>query len=257
MKTLPRCHLDLERLVVFLVDDPVQVAAAVVPVLHAAGFAVAAELLEVQVVDDHRFDVRIAFGGDGIAGELDVGRREDPRLGVVDVGVLDERQVARAAGDRHVQMVLDAAGLGAMPDAQVAVSRVGVERHEDDLRPLLRGDAGQLGELDVVADLNRDPAAVGIEHLHPVARADAPPLAFAGRDVDLVLLADRAVAPKEVGDVVQRVVFDHELRTADDVDVVLDRHLGEELQVLRRELGQLAGRHARARGLPRRTAAGS
>ena len=61
----------------------------------------ATELFKIEVVDDDRFDVGIAFGGNGVAGEFDVGRREDARLGVVDVGVLDERQIARTTGDGH------------------------------------------------------------------------------------------------------------------------------------------------------------
>ncbi len=43
-------------------------------------------------------------------------------------------------------------------------------------------------------------------------------------------------------------MFDHELRSADHVDVVLDRHLGKEFQILRRELGQLSGGLAGLRG---------
>ncbi len=116
----------------------------------------AAQLFEVEVVDDHRFDVRIAFGGHGIASKLGVRGRKDSRLGVVNVGVLDERQIAGAAGDRHVQDGSRCSVLGAVANPQIAVSRVGVERHKDNLRALLGGDPRQFGELDVVANLNRD-----------------------------------------------------------------------------------------------------
>ena len=75
----------------------VEIPPAVVPVLDRAALPVAAEHLHVDVVDDHHLHVGRRFGGHGVAGELDVGRREDSRLGVVDVGVLDERQVPRAA----------------------------------------------------------------------------------------------------------------------------------------------------------------
>ena len=61
----------------------------------------------------------------------------------MDVGVLDEWQVARAAGDHGVDVVLDAARLGARANAQVAVAVVGVERNEQDLGALRRGDARQ------------------------------------------------------------------------------------------------------------------
>jgi hypothetical protein len=58
--------------------------------------------------------------------------------------------------------------------------------------------------------------------------------------VQLVLLVDAAVAVEQVRDVVEALVLHREVRAADDVDVVLQGELREELQVLRRELGQPA-----------------
>ena len=62
------------------------------------------------------------------------------------------------------------------------------------MRAALDGDARQLGELDVVADLDGDLALVGVENLDAVAPLDAPPVALGRRDVQLVLLAEGAVA---------------------------------------------------------------
>ncbi len=129
----------------------------------------------------------------------------------MNVRVFDEGQVARAAGNRDVHVVLDTSGLGTMPDTQIAVPRVRIERHEDDLRPLLSSDPRRFWKLDVVADLDRDLAAVGVEDLYPVARGDAPPFALAGRDMQLVLLTDRTIAAEEIRNVVQRSLFDHEV----------------------------------------------
>ena len=56
-----------------------------------------------------------------------------PGLGVVNIGVLDKRQIAGTAGNSDVQMVLDAPRLGTMPDPQIPVPGVGVERNEHDL----------------------------------------------------------------------------------------------------------------------------
>lgn len=85
----------LVRFAVLLVDDLVDVAAAVVPVLHAAtAVPVDPQHLHVDVVNDERFDIGGALGGDGIAGEFRIGRGEDGRLCVVNVGVLNKRQVA-------------------------------------------------------------------------------------------------------------------------------------------------------------------
>ncbi len=85
---------------------------------------------------------------------------------VVDIGVLDLRQVAGAARHHHEQVVFDGAGLGAMADAEIRRAIVRVVRAEQDLRALARGDARELGELDVVADVDGDTAAVGVEDLH-------------------------------------------------------------------------------------------
>ena len=170
-----------------------------------------AKLLEIQIVNDDGFDIRIAFGSHRVAGELDVGRRKNSRLGVMDVGVFDKRQIARAAGDRHVQVVLDTPGLGAMPNPQVAVPGIGIERHKDDLRSLLRGDSSQFGKLDVVADLNRDATAIGVEHLDSVAGLTPHHFRSLGVMWILYCLPIEPSRRNRYDDVVKRVVFDHEL----------------------------------------------
>ncbi len=60
-------------------------------------------------MDNHRFHIRIALRGRRIPRKLGVRRGVDTRLGVVNVGVLHERQVARTAGNRHVHVIFDAA----------------------------------------------------------------------------------------------------------------------------------------------------
>ncbi len=204
----------------------------------------AAELFEVEIVDNHGFDVRVAFGGYGIPSKFRVSRCENAGLGVMDVGVFDKGQVTRATRDGHIEVILDTPRLSAVSDSEIAMSRVSIEGHEDDLRSLLCGDPRQLWEFDVVTNLNRDAAAIGVKNFHALTRADAPPFALAGRNVDLVLLTNRTATLEQVRDVVERVVLDHKLRPADDVQVVLDGHFTEELQVLRRELRQLSCRHA-------------
>ena len=105
-----------------------------------------------------------------------VRRREDARLGVMNAEAFDVGQVADAAGDGDVDVVLDAAGLGTVADAQVGVALIGAERHEDDLGPALDGDARHLRKFDVVADGDGDLALVGVEHLDAMAPLDAPPV---------------------------------------------------------------------------------
>src|SRR3546814_3808559 len=53
------------------------------------------------------------LGGNGVGWKRVVGGGEDRRLGVLDVHVLDLRQVADAAGDDDVAFVLDSSRLGA------------------------------------------------------------------------------------------------------------------------------------------------
>ncbi len=69
--------LDLVVLAVFPVHDLVQVPSAIVPVLHRALLPMMMQQIHVEVVDDHRFDVRVALSRDGIAGELHIGRCVD------------------------------------------------------------------------------------------------------------------------------------------------------------------------------------
>ena len=112
--------------------------------------------------------------------------------------------------------------------------------------PFWGRDSHQLGEFNVVADQDRDDAAVRVEDVDLPARRDAPPLPLARGDVNLVLLAERTVAAEQVGDVVQVALLDDELRPADDVDVELDRELGEQVEVLGSELREATGCLARA-----------
>ncbi len=109
-------------------------------------------------------------------------------------------------------------------------------------------DSGEFREFDVITNLNGDDATVGVKHFDAISRADTPPLAFAGGDVNLVLFADRTIATKQIGDVVQRVVLDHELRAADDVNVILDGHFGKEVKILRGEFCQASGSRPTTRG---------
>ena len=60
-------------------------------------------------------------------------------------------------------------------------------------------------------------------------------------DLRPFLGCDAPIPAEEVGDVVEHLVLHHEGGAADDIHVVLDRHLGEKLQVLGRELGELPG----------------
>src|SRR4029077_675842 len=115
--------------------------------------------------------------------ERNVGRREDARLSVVNAQALDVRQIADAAGDGDVNVIFDAASLGAIAHPQIRVALVGAERHEYDLCAALYSNSRHFGEFNVVTHLDRDFAFVRIEHFDAVAALDAPPVFLGRRDV--------------------------------------------------------------------------
>ena len=199
-------------------------------------------------MDDHGLDVRRGLTGDAVALEGDVAGREDAALGPVDVRALHEGEVAGGAAEDRVHVVLDAAGVGAGADPDVSRADVGVVGHQQDLGALLLGQPRELRELHVVTDGHGHRAAVGLEDVHVLAAGDTPPLLLGGRDVDLVLLVQPPIPVEEVGDVVEDVVLDGQVGPAEDVDVVLDRHPREELEVLGRVLVEGSRRHAGATG---------
>ena len=86
--------LNLVNTSILIVNNVVQVLATVIPILHRSGIAVTSQLFEVQIVNDHGFDIRIALGGYGVTRKFEIGWRKNPGLGVVDVSIFDEGQIA-------------------------------------------------------------------------------------------------------------------------------------------------------------------
>ena len=107
---------DLHPVYIVFVVHSIDVDSPVVPVPSSPTGLVLGQKPQIQVVEDHRLDVRAALRGDCVSAEGEVRRREDARLGIVDVGVVDERQVADTTRDSGVDVVLDAPGLCAVPD---------------------------------------------------------------------------------------------------------------------------------------------
>ncbi len=97
-----------------------------------------------------------------------------------------------------------------MTDSQIAVSRIRVERDEDDPCTFLSNNSHQFRKLDVVADQNGDRTAVGIEDTDFSPGGHAPPFTLAGCDVYLFLPLQSSITPKQIRNVVQAFVFDHE-----------------------------------------------
>ena len=138
----------------------IQIGPPVFPIQHAAGLAMLLEQFQVEVFEDHHFDVGRAFGSDGIPLEGNIGRREHGGLRVVQSHGRHVGQIADAPGNGDIDVVFDAPRLGAIAHPQVGVPFVRAKRHEDDLRALLGGDARQLREFNVITNLDGDLAFV-------------------------------------------------------------------------------------------------
>jgi hypothetical protein len=120
----------------------------------------------------------------------------------MNIEVLDGRQVAHAARDHYIYPVLDTTCVRAVADPHVRPALVRIEWNEYYIGPFTHCNAGKFRKFNVIAYQDRDLPFVGVEDLHFAARFDAPPSAFARRDVDLVLFADRTVASEKKRDVV-------------------------------------------------------
>src|SRR5205085_28627 len=155
-----------------------------------------------------RLNIRSTFSRNRIPFEWYIRRRENTRLSVMKTQALHIRKIADAAGDRHVDMIFDATRLSAITDAQIRIPFVRTERHKHNLRAPLNRDARNLRELNVIANLNRDPSAIRIEHFYLIARLNAPRCPLRRSNMQLVLLPQRAIAPEQICDVVQDAVFD-------------------------------------------------
>ena len=69
------------------------------------------EQLQVEILENERLDIGRAFGSDRVALERNVRGGEDSRLGVVDAEAFDVGQIADAAGNGDIDVILNAAGL--------------------------------------------------------------------------------------------------------------------------------------------------
>ena len=154
---------------------------------HAAVGVQLAEQIQVDIRDEDHLRIGRRLGAFAVGREGKVARREDSRLGILDIHVVHAGQVADAAGDRHEALVLDGPCLCADPHARITVLRIGEEGHEEDLHALIGHDARQFGELHVVADQHADARTVRVKGLHHAAAAQTPAFDLVGRNVHLLV----------------------------------------------------------------------
>ena len=215
----------------------------VAQVAHAPVGMQFVEQVEIHVGDENHLGIRRRLGAFSVGWEGEVAGREDSGLGILDVHVVHAGQVSDAAGDDYEAFVLDGACLGTDADAGVAVLRVGQEGDEEDLHPLVGHEAGEFGELDVVANQDTDFGAVCLERLHHLASAEAPTLDLVRRNVDFLVHLVRPVAAAKEADVVERaVVLQVRHTSGDDVDVIADSEVEEAVAHFLGVLSQAADR---------------
>ena len=217
----------------FLHFHLVKIAAAIFQIAHAAIGVQLVQQIQIDIRNQYHLRVGRGLGALAVRGEGEVARREDTRLGILNVHVVYTRQVADTTRNDHKTFVLDGAGMGTDLDTAIGVLRIGHEGDKQNLHALVGHDTRQLGELHVVADQDTYLGTIRIERLQRLASAQAPTFDFVRSDVYLLVHLVRAVAAAEEAYVVQAAVFLDERHAArDDVDVVADGQLDEALAYL-------------------------
>ncbi len=132
---------------------------------------------------------------------------------------------------QHEELVLDRASLGAVANAQVALAIVGEARHDKNRGACVRGSAGELRELYVIADRDRDLAKLRIEDLELLPGLNVPMLTLEACHVELVLVLRVPCRREEVGaieDALGARLQAHRHRARHDVDLVLLGEAGQQ-----------------------------
>ena len=161
-----------------------------------------AQQVQVHVRDEDHLRVRCRLGTLPIGREGEIARRENTRLGILDVHVMHTWQITHAASDGYEALILDRSGLGADTDTRIAILRIGQERHEKNLHSLIGHDARQLRKLHVVTDQDTDLGAIGLESLDGASSSKAPALTLIRRDMNLLVCLVSTVTTAKEPDVV-------------------------------------------------------
>src|SRR3546814_8548173 len=82
-------------------------------------------------------DILACLRRDAVARKGKVAGRQDARLGILNVHILDAGQIADIARHHDEALVLHRAGLGAIAHAHIALALVGAAGNEDDARALV------------------------------------------------------------------------------------------------------------------------
>lgn len=119
-KLWPACYLLLEPCFV-------EVLTAVAEVADGSVSMEFRELIEVDIGNENHLSVRCCLCAPSVIRELEVTRGEHSRLRILDVHILNARQIAYTAGNSHVALILDGPGLRTDTHPVVGILRVGHE----------------------------------------------------------------------------------------------------------------------------------
>ena len=140
----------------------VQIEPPVGEVSHGSLSTSPREIGKVDVGDRQRLDVLTRLGGDAVACKGKVARRQNARLRILNIHVVDAGQIADVARQHHEALVLDRASLRAVADAHVSLSVVGTKRDKDDASSLVYQSPCQFRELAVITNQHADRTNVGL-----------------------------------------------------------------------------------------------
>ena len=168
----------------------IEVGATVTQVADATVGVELRQLVEVDIGNENHLRVGSCLGTASVVRELEVAWREHSRLSVLDVHVLNLRQVADTARNGNVTFVFDGPCLGADTHAVVCVLCICIERDEQYLHSLVCHKTRQFREFYVIAYQNANASAVGVECLDLRTLAETPELLLIRCDVNLLIHFD-------------------------------------------------------------------
>ena len=220
--------------------DSVKLVAPVGAISDASTVSGLIERVHSQIGQRDRLHIRFGVGRDAVSCEVEVAGREDTTLSILNVHVMNSREVADVTSQHYIALVFDGSCLSRVSNSEVTLTFGRTERHEENVGALIGEVAGQFRKFAVVANENTDGAAVGGDHIEVVSAFDIPPVLFIRRGMYLLLSIHRAVSQTDIADVVDIAVGHFgRMASGNDVDVVLDGELLEKVAYAVGVIGQM------------------
>src|SRR3546814_15656929 len=88
------------------------------------------ERVQVHIGDQRHFGIGSCFGLHCVGWELEIGRRKDGGLSILNIHVVDPWQITYATSDSNVAFILNGPGLGTVSYPGISVLIISQERYE-------------------------------------------------------------------------------------------------------------------------------